>query len=222
MRYLALATDYDGTLATEGKVYETTLDALKRWRESGRKLFLVTGRHFNDLCRVFPQVDWFDCIVAENGALLHFPATQEEQLIGDRPPEAFLQALRNQQVAPLDVGKVIVSTWEPHDITVLETIRKMGLAWQVILNKGAVMVLPAGVNKATGLSAALQKWNLSPEQTIAVGDAENDYAFMELCGLAVAVANALPTVQEQANWVTQGSRGEGVVELIDRYLTIDV
>lgn len=43
MSYWALATDYDGTLATEGQVQETTLAALKRWQETGRKLILVTG-----------------------------------------------------------------------------------------------------------------------------------------------------------------------------------
>ena len=37
---------------------------------------------------------------------------------------------------------------------VLEAIRDLGLELQVIFNKGSVMVLPAGVNKATGLTAA--------------------------------------------------------------------
>lgn len=218
MNYLALATDYDGTIAEDGQVSSTTLESLQRWRKSGRKLFLVTGRHLADLCHVFPQVDWFDCVIAENGALLYFPETQEEQLLGDRPPETFIQALRRQQVAPIEVGRVIVSTWEPHGNTVLEVIHTLGLELQVILNKGAVMILPADVNKATGLSAALARFDLSPQVTIAVGDAENDHAFMDICGFSVAVANALPVVKQQADWVTQGSRGDGVVELIDRFL----
>ncbi len=88
MQYLALASDYDGTLATDGQVQGETLAALKRMRESGRKLILVTGRQLEELCQVFPQVDWFDCVVAENGALLHFPASGEEQLLGDLPSEA--------------------------------------------------------------------------------------------------------------------------------------
>jgi hydroxymethylpyrimidine pyrophosphatase-like HAD family hydrolase len=35
MHYFALATDFDGTLATNGRVNEATLAALKRLRESG-------------------------------------------------------------------------------------------------------------------------------------------------------------------------------------------
>lgn len=222
MRYLALASDYDGTLAKDGQLNEATLAALKRLRESGRKLLLVTGRHLDDLCHVFPQVDWFDCVVAENGALLYYPATREEQLLGDRPPEAFIQALQARNVSPLGVGRVIVSTWEPHETTVLELIQELGLELQVIFNKGAVMVLPSGVNKATGLEAALNRMGLSPHNVVAVGDAENDHAFLNLCEFSVAVANALPMVKERADWVTQGSRGDGVIELIDKLIASDL
>lgn len=222
MRYLALATDYDGTLATHGQVDEATLDALKRLRESGRKLLLVTGRHLDDLAQTFPQMDWFDCVVAENGALLYFPATREKQLLGERPPEAFIQALQAHNVEPLGVGHVIVSTWEPHETTVLEAIRDLGLELQVIFNKGAVMVLPSGINKAAGLIAALNRMELSPHNVVAVGDAENDHAFLDVCECSVAVANALPMLKERADWVTHNSRGEGVIELIDRLVESDL
>ncbi len=218
MRYLALASDYDGTLATDGQVNEATLTALQRWQETGRKLILVTGRQLDDLCQVFPQVDKFDCVVAENGALLYWPASREEQLLGDRPPEIFIQTLKTHKVAPLSIGRVIVATWEPNETTVLETIRELGLELQVIFNKGAVMVLPTGINKAAGLEAALNQMRLSAHNVVAVGDAENDQAFLDLCGFSVAVANALPMVKEQADWITQGSRGAGVNELIDKLL----
>ncbi|MBD3882044.1 HAD-IIB family hydrolase [Phormidium tenue FACHB-886] len=222
MHYLALATDYDGTLATDGKVHEETLAAMKRLRESGRKLILVTGRHLDDLQQTFSEIALFDCVVAENGALLYFPETKEERPLGESPSERFVEALRSRQVKPLGVGKVIVDTWQPHETAVLETIRDLGLELQVIFNKGAVMVLPPGVNKASGLAAALEELELSPHNTVAVGDAENDHAFMDLCEVAVAVANALPAVKETADWTTQGSRGEGVVELIDRLIESDL
>ena len=64
----------------------------------------------------------------------------------------------------MSTGRVIVATWEPHETIVLETIRDLGLELQVIFNKGAVMVLPAGVNKATGLAAALEQLGLSRPQ----------------------------------------------------------
>ena len=111
-----------------------------------------------------------------------------------------------------------MATREPHETTVVEVIKELGLELQVIFNKGAVMVLPSGINKATGLAAALQSFDIPPENVIGVGDAENDHAFLELCGLSVAVANALPALKERAALVTQHSAGAGVTELIDSAL----
>src|SRR5690606_35731228 len=125
----------------------------------------------DDLRNVCPKLELFDCVVAENGAVLHRPAAREEKVLAGRPPQRFIDALRERGVEPLSVGRVIVATWEPHHTTVLETIRELGLELQVIFNKGAVMVLPAGVNKATGLAAALDALGLSPHNAVGIGDA---------------------------------------------------
>lgn len=222
MRYLALATDYDGTLATDGRVDEETLAALGRLRDSGRKLILVTGRHLDDLLKVFPDIDLFDSVVVENGALLYRPATREEKPLGEPPPPEFVKALQERGVDNLAVGRVIVATWHPHEDTVLDVIRQLGLEYQVIFNKGAVMVLPSGINKASGLGAALSEMGLSPHNVVAVGDAENDHAFLSFCECGVAVANALPMLKERADFVTKGDRGAGVVELIDMLIASDL
>lgn len=134
----------------------------------------------------------------------------------------FVNALRERDIAPLSVGRVIVATWHPNEVRVLETIRDLGLELQVIFNKGAVMVLPPGINKAAGLCAALTQLGLSPHNVVATGDAENDHAFMQLCECAVAVENALPMVQERADYVTAADHGAGVVELIDRIVATDL
>jgi hydroxymethylpyrimidine pyrophosphatase-like HAD family hydrolase len=222
MQYVALACDYDGTLASEGIVPRSALDALDRLRRSGRKLILVTGRELDDLQRVFPELDRFDRVVAENGALLYRPKEKEAKPLADPPAAAFIDSLRGQGVAPLSVGAVIVATWQPNETIVLETIRRLGLELQIIFNKGAVMVLPAGVNKSTGLAAALDEVGLSPHNVVGIGDAENDHAFLTLCGFSAAPANALPMVKEAADLVTAGARGAGVEELIGRMLAGDL
>ncbi|MHB1559829.1 MAG: HAD-IIB family hydrolase [Isosphaeraceae bacterium] len=222
MRYLALATDYDGTLARHGHVDESTLDALGRFRDSGRRLILVTGRELDELMEVFPQLDLFERVVAENGALIYRPELREEKLLGEPPPAALIEAIRKLGVEPLSVGRGIIATVEPHEVAVLEAIRELGLEWQVIFNKGSVMVLPSGVNKATGLAAVLDELNLSPHNVVGVGDAENDHAFLSLCEFSVAVGNALPTVKERADHVTKATHGAGVVELMEQVLEDDL
>jgi hydroxymethylpyrimidine pyrophosphatase-like HAD family hydrolase len=222
MRYQMVATDYDGTIATHGVVDDDTIDALERLRKSGRQIVLVTGRELEDLLRIFPRSDLFDRIVAENGAIVYNPSDRRVTQLGEPAPPALVDALRAHGVQPLSVGHVILSSWEPNEATVLDEIRKLGLELQVIFNKGAVMVLPAGVNKASGLDAALEQLSLSRHNTIGIGDAENDHAFLKTCECAVAVANALPTVKEHADIVTRGERGAGVIELVDRLLASDL
>jgi HAD superfamily hydrolase (TIGR01484 family) len=222
MHYFALATDYDGTLAHHGQVDEPTRQALGRLLKSGRRLLLVTGRDLNELKAIFPQLQLFEWVVAENGAVLYRPATEEIKLLAEPPKEKFVQLLTARGVEPLAVGRVIVATWQPHETTVLTTIRDLGLELEVIFNKGAVMVLPTGVNKASGLQAALKKLGVSPHKVVAVGDAENDHAFLSCAGCGVAVANALPALKERADLVTQADHGAGVAELIDRMIATDL
>jgi phosphoglycolate phosphatase (TIGR01487 family) len=222
MRFMALATDYDGTLASDGTVAEQTWEALRKLKASGRKLLLVTGRELDDLRNICPNLELFDRVVAENGGMLFRPATREQELLAASPPKEFVQALRDRGVTHLGVGQTILGTVRPYETVVLEAIADLGLELQVIFNKDAVMVLPTGVNKATGLKAALDELGLSPHNVVAVGDAENDHAFLMLCECSAAVANALPMLKKHADIVTSGEEGRGVVELIEELLANDL
>jgi len=222
MKYRALDCDYDGTLAHDGMVTPTTAAAVDRFRASGRHLFMVTGRELPELKKVCSILDRFEWVVAENGALLHRPETYTTRLLCEPASISLVELLRKFGVKPLSVGQAIIATVEPHEIIVLEEIKRLGLELQVIFNKGSVMVLPTGVNKATGLTALLQEAGLSADDVVGVGDAENDHAFLGACGIGVAVANALPMLKERADFVTKGARGDGVAELIDRILANDL
>jgi phosphoglycolate phosphatase (TIGR01487 family) len=217
MKWLAFATDFDGTIATDGTVDENTIDALRRLRSSGLSVLLVTGRELKDFNHAPEILDLFDTVVAENGGVLYTPDTKEVQVIAAPPPSGFVEELTRRGI-PLSVGASIVATVEPHEVAVLEVIKDMALELQVIFNKGAVMILPSGVNKASGLRVALEVHGISLNETIAVGDAENDYTFLEGCGLPVAVANALPALKERVKYVTKSNAGAGVTELIDAVL----
>lgn len=219
---MALATDFDGTIAHDGVVDAATLAALERLRGAARRLILVTGRELDDLQRIMPRLDVFDRVVAENGALLYRPATKEERALVPPPDRRFVERLRQLGVDPLSVGRSIVATWEPNETKVLHAIQELGMELSITFNKGAVMVLPAGVNKASGLAVALDELDLAPLNAVAVGDAENKMAFLDIAGCAVAVANATEALKERVAWVTEGIRGEGVQELIARLLATDL
>jgi len=149
----------------------------------------------------------------ENGALLYRPATGEHLELGEAPPAKLVELLRARGV-PISVGQSIIATVEPHETVVLQSIRELGLERPVIFNKGAVMILPPGINKASGLARALAELGLSARNLVAAGDAENDHALLDAAEYSVAVANAIPTLKEAADRVTLGTRGDGVLEVI--------
>lgn len=218
MKYQVLAVDFDGTLATDGQVEPATLDALRRLRESGRRVVLVTGRIMEQLFQVFPQISLCDLVVSDNGALLFDPISGERTLLTNAPPRSFIDEMIRRVIPRIEIGDVIVASWEPHETTILEIIRDLGLELQIIFNKGAVMVLPTGVNKATGLQAALDRLGIAPANAVGIGDAENDESFLKMCGVSVAVDNALEVLKRQVDIVTTSARGAGVVEVINRLL----
>lgn len=222
MRYLALVADYDGTLATDGRLSDAAALALGRLRVSGRRAILVTGRRLDDLLRVCPRLQLFDLVVAENGAVVYDPRSQESSVLANPPPQRLVERLREGGVEPLEVGSVVVATYEPHRAAVLDVIRELGLELQLIFNRSAMMVLPAGVNKATGLECALRKLGLSRHEVVGIGAGENDHSFFDRCECAVAVANAVPSLKEIAAFVTRGPNGDGVTELIDEVIANDL
>jgi hydroxymethylpyrimidine pyrophosphatase-like HAD family hydrolase len=217
MQISALACDYDGTLAKDGAVDRPTRAALERLRASGRQLVMVTGRELPDLRRAFGPFSLFDAIVAENGALF-WRQGAAEALLAPGPPSALIASLKRRGVWPLSVGRSIVATWVANEGKVRSAIAELGLDWRIILNKDSLMCLPPGVDKASGLAFALDALQLSPQEVLGVGDAENDLAFLRACGVSAGVANALPSLKAEVDLVTKADHGAGVAELIDQLL----
>jgi HAD superfamily hydrolase (TIGR01484 family) len=222
MPTITLACDYDETLASHGQVARPVLKALARFKASGGKLILVTGRELEDLAKVGPDLSLFDFVVVENGAVAYHPESGEAEALASPPSQPFVARLRERGVKPLSVGRSIVATVQRYAPLVRQTIEEMGLALEIVPNRSSLMVLPRGVNKGTGLNLALQELGLPMENVIGVGDAENDAPFLGMCGTAVAVANAIPSIKAAADWVTDQPRGEGVIEVINRVMSGDL
>ena len=209
--FRAVALDLDGTLTEDDQLTESGMAAIKASRAE-RRIILVTGRIFDDLEAAFPGL-WreFDAVVTENGAVLHTAA-------GARPlaspvDPAIQHALAGRGV-PARAGRVLLALAAEDAVTGVEVIAGLGLDCQVVHNRGAAMILPAGVTKGTGLLAALEELGLSPHNAIAVGDAENDLALLQAAEVGAAVANAVPSLAEHADLRLRSRNGSGVTELL--------
>ncbi|HVM03486.1 MAG TPA: HAD hydrolase family protein [Acidimicrobiales bacterium] len=154
--YLAVAVDFDGTIAEEGRPSAGLLDAVAATRAEGRKVILVTGRILDELRSVFPDVDsHFDAIVAENGAVV---AVGDAERLVAPPFEVELEDALRRRGLSFRRGLVLLADGAAEDHVVLEEIHRLALECQLMRNRGSLMVLPPGVTKGRGLSEALGSW----------------------------------------------------------------
>jgi HAD superfamily hydrolase (TIGR01484 family) len=105
MRFHALACDYDGTLASEGRVPERVLEALERLKRSGRTLLLVTGRTQEDFLERFPGIRLFARVILENGAVLFRPESGDFEVLSRRPPPSSSSGSRRAAWLPSSPGR---------------------------------------------------------------------------------------------------------------------
>ena len=101
MKWRALATDYDGTIAHDGAVDEWTVAALRRSARAGLRVILVTGRELAGLFNTFAHTELFDSSVAENGAVLSESSSGGVQTLSAPPPEVLLERLQRSRSADL-------------------------------------------------------------------------------------------------------------------------
>lgn len=215
--FSVLACDYDGTLANGGQMEPAVALMLRKLREIGRKVVLVTGRQLDDLRCVCPDLSPFDMVIAENGGVIFSPIDHSLRALGPPPDQLLIQALKNRQVAPLEIGKVVIATVREHLPVMSDAIQELRVDSHIVLNKDAVMVLPYPVDKAFGLRHALGIFGIATNEVVGIGDAENDEAFLSICGASVAVSNALPSVKRICDHVTAQPDGAGVVELLEGF-----
>ena len=210
--FRVVAVDFDGTLTSGDQLSAEAVDAIDQVRRDGLVVVLVTGRIAVELTAEFPQIaDHVDALVLENGAVT---VIDGRTYALSAPVDSALDAALAARGVPYRRGEVLLAVDGEHAETVVEVIGELGLDCQIVRNRAALMVLPAGVTKGTGLGAVLTEMNLSPHNTVAVGDAENDLSLFGMAEIGVAVANAVPSVQRRADLVLEERDGAGVAELL--------
>jgi hydroxymethylpyrimidine pyrophosphatase-like HAD family hydrolase/ActR/RegA family two-component response regulator len=217
--FTVLATDLDGTLTTDpnGQLDLETWETLRQLKTAGFTIILVTGRTLDSFSQGGPFSDLCEAIVAENGAIVYFPRRDTLLFPFGRLTPEVMQRLHMLDI-PMERGMAIVATTVPHDRAILDLLREVGGGASVEYNRGAVMVLPLGATKGTGLRIALDELGFSPHNVIACGDAENDRSLFEVAEYAAAVQNAPPTIRALADTVLPDPDGQGIRGLLRQLL----
>ena len=212
-----LALDLDGTLAYDDQVAPTTWQLLQELKEAGFALILVTGRMLSALKSMGPFEQLFEALVVEDGAVVYYPNMDTLDLPFGRVSPSIIESLQQRKI-PMEQGMAIAATWTPHDKQVLEVLSESGGGATLEYNKGAVMILPPGATKGTGLLSALRELGYSPHNVLACGDAENDRSLFEQAEISVAMAHSAPGIQEIADVVLDAPGPGGIQSLFTQLL----
>ena len=217
MKLRVLALDYDGTIATDGRLDPGVRAALARARGRGLTLLLVTGRMLGDLRRLLGDLTIFDAVVAENGAILTYPLSGRSSVLAPTVASAFVAELRRSGWSPR-TGTCVVELPADAAPDAITAIRRLELPLVCLFNRGQMMILPQAVSKATGLREALRALRMSPHNAIAVGDAENDHELLAVCEIGAAVAWGSRALQGAADVIVAGDGPGAVAEYIDEVI----
>jgi hydroxymethylpyrimidine pyrophosphatase-like HAD family hydrolase len=213
VKFCALATDFDGTIAEADVLDAEARRAIGELREQGIVVVLATGRILDDLQRVAGDLHFVDAVVAENGAVVTFPESGYTSVLGSAPPAALLAEPEREGIS-FDAGQVVVETSASEAPRVLAIVRRLELPLVLAFNRSRLMVLPQTISKATGVGRALTILRLSPHNAVAIGDAENDHELLRACEVGVAVAWGSQALKAAADYVLPGEGPRAVADYV--------
>lgn len=213
MKLAVIALDYDGTTARNDVMGPQVRQAIAGARAAGIIVVLVTGRILSELQRVAGDLRFVDAVVAENGAVLHFPGSAHTTALAPPVAGGFLDQLRRRSV-PHAVGHCLVDADANEAAVLLTIIRELELPLVLLFNGGRVMTLSQGFSKATGLQAMLETLRRSAHNTLAVGDAENDHELLRLAEVGAAVEWGSTALKASADVIVSGTGPPAVADYL--------
>jgi hydroxymethylpyrimidine pyrophosphatase-like HAD family hydrolase len=216
---MVIAVDVDGTLFDGSGVAEEAVTALTQACADGHTVVIVTGRRWESLELVVPDVVALAArAVCEEGGLMVDVAARSITLLGEPVDPQLVAALVDAGVPALDIGHVVVGAPTASREVVTAVRDRLGSRRIIVTNKGSIALTTPGCDKGTGLRAAIDALHLHDRPILAIGDAENDLPMFAIATIAVGVANADDAVRAAGVPLTTGSVGLGVAEALRRYL----
>ena len=217
----AIITDLDRTITDKpGKPYFDAADydtkLFTEMKKAGIPLFLATGRTLSYVKKLSNKFKVWQCIIAENGAVIYFPKTKKTITTNTVYQAKVKKIVRDLNLPGVIIGKIIISIPEEHEKIVMKNIEKYLGNVQIIRNVDEIMILPKGVDKGTGVRLALKYFDIDIEKTIVVGDGENDVEMFSNPGFKVALQNAHPSLKALANTITKYSSTRGIREILEK------
>src|SRR5437762_13214968 len=124
MKLSVIALDYDGTIARGDTVDPSVREAIAAARSRGIVVLLVTGRILSELQRVAGDLHFVDGVIAENGAVAHYPHAGHTTTLASRLPAAFVAELGRRGI-PFRQGQCLIDADANDAPRLLEVVRSL-------------------------------------------------------------------------------------------------
>lgn len=175
----------------------------------------------------FAEDRGFDVVAYSGSRLLTrhvFPKAQELADKYHEPEPEGIGPLQNI-VDEMPVNKLIaVKQGDPRRIKALRWQLEMQLGGNARLMQAMiddmVEILPPKASKGVALEVLLKQLGVSAQQTLAIGDGENDIEMIKLAGIGVAIGNADEQLKAVADHVVSSNDQDGVAEAIEKFVLV--
>lgn len=82
----------------------------------------------------------------------------------------------------------------------------------------SIEISPLGITKGDGIKVLASYLNIPIEDTIMIGDSENDREAFMSAGKSIAMGNAIDSIKEMASEITLDNDHDGIKVIVDKYL----
>ncbi len=93
-----------------------------------------------------------------------------------------------------------------------------GIMKPVTSGFGFIDLIIPGLHKANGISRLLKRWDLSPQNVVAIGDSGNDAEMLKMARYSFAMGNAAENIKQIARYATDDNNHEGALNVIQAVL----
>jgi phosphoglycolate phosphatase (TIGR01487 family) len=223
MNKKTFAVDIDGTITENGggRIHLDALEALRRLTNMGHDVIYVTGRSSVEayLLSVFGGTR--KIAVGENGGCIAFDA-DNHVLLGniEECNKAFeliknnIDGVEKKPVFPRLTEVVLERTFDMTDAR--KILSENNIDVELSDSQYAIHINSKGIDKGTGFTELMKKFNILTKDVIAIGDSATDVPLFKVAKTSVALGNASDAVRSEATMTVSGCSGDGVLEALDK------
>ena len=204
-----------------GRIHLDALEALRRLTNMGHDVIYVTGRSSVEayLLSVFGGTR--KIAVGENGGCIALDA-DDHILLGniEECNNAFeliknnVKGVQKKPVFPRLTEVVLERTFDMDDAR--KILSQNNINVELSDSQYAIHINSKGIDKGTGFTELMKKFNILKDDVIAIGDSATDIPLFKVAKTSVALGNASDAVRSEATMTVSGCSGDGVLEALDK------